>query len=561
MSFLKNLGIGTKLLLGFGLLLAMMLALSIFSLLRMQSVSNSVEYKAQFIAEKLEPLYDAREALGQTGLAARNAFIFIKEEDARRELDRLDQQRTIYLDALKSLTPHYRDNAEFEKVSKGLMQMAEELKRPRQYREAGQMKEFGGFLVNECSPLRQQIVDDIAKVIQSAQKEMNTANQAVMEMVDRSVVIILMVSASALLVGISLAIFLSRGITLPIVQAVTFAKKIAMGDLTGHMHVTSKDEIGQLVLALDDMNANLVKIVGEVRQRTDTISTASDQIAVGNNSLSSRTEGQASSLEETAASMEELTSTVKQNSNNAHQANQLATYASSVAVKGGTVVSQVVGTMGSITASSHKIVDIIGVINGIAFQTNILALNAAVEAARAGEQGRGFAVVATEVRNLAQRSAAAAKEIKALIDNSVNKIEEGSRQVSEAGKTMDEIVDSVKRVTDIMAEISAASQEQTSGIEQINQAIMQMDQVTQQNVALVEEAAAGAQSLQAQASGLSLAVSAFKLDSAGPHQSHLLAAAHNPWSNPVNLESQSVETSSTKRAKATQPAGQEYETI
>jgi methyl-accepting chemotaxis protein len=251
-----------------------------------------------------------------------------------------------------------------------------------------------------------------------------------------------------------------------------------------------------------------------VRSGTDTIATASSQIAAGNHDLSSRTEEQASSLEETAASMEELTSTVKQNADNARQANQLAVSASSVAVKGGSVVAEVVGTMGAINASSRKIVDIIGVIDGIAFQTNILALNAAVEAARAGEQGRGFAVVAAEVRNLAQRSAAAAKEIKTLIDDSVSKVEEGSNQVAEAGKTMDEIVDSVKRVTDIMAEITAASQEQTSGIEQINQAITQMDQVTQQNAALVEEAAAAASSLQEQAANLSQVVSVFKMDRA-----------------------------------------------
>jgi methyl-accepting chemotaxis protein len=276
--------------------------------------------------------------------------------------------------------------------------------------------------------------------------------------------------------------------------------------------VESRDEAGQLMHALREMNASLAKVVGEVRMGTELIATASGQIASGNQDLSSRTEEQASSLEETAASMEELTSTVKQNADNARQANQLAVSASEVAVKGGSVVSQVVNTMGSINASSKKIVDIIGVIDGIAFQTNILALNAAVEAARAGEQGRGFAVVASEVRSLAQRSAAAAKEIKTLIGDSVEKVEEGSKQVAEAGRTMDEIVGSVRRVTDIMGEITAASQEQTSGIEQINQAISQMDQVTQQNAALVEEASAAAQSLQEQAGSLVQAVSIFKLD-------------------------------------------------
>jgi len=266
-----------------------------------------------------------------------------------------------------------------------------------------------------------------------------------------------------------------------------------------------------MLAAMKEMELQLSSIVRGIKSSSDTITGAASEIAAGNADLSSRTEQQASSLEETASSMEELTGTVKQNAENARQANQLAAGASSVAVKGGEVVSQVVSTMSSINESSRKIADIIGVIDGIAFQTNILALNAAVEAARAGEQGRGFAVVASEVRTLAQRSAAAAKEIKGLITDSVNKVGDGTRLVDQAGKTMQEIVESVKRVTDIMAEIAAASQEQTSGIEQVNQAIVQMDQATQQNAALVEQAAAAAESMQAQAQGLTKAVSIFKL--------------------------------------------------
>ena len=298
---------------------------------------------------------------------------------------------------------------------------------------------------------------------------------------------------------------------MPLRQASRSAHAIAEGDLTQPIDSVGRDEAAELLRDLRDMQSNLITIVGNVRQGTDSIATASSQIAAGNQDLSSRTEQQASSLEETAASMEELTSTVKQNGDNARRANELALSASQVAVRGGSVVAQVVDTMDAINASSHKIVDIIGVIDSIAFQTNILALNAAVEAARAGDQGRGFAVVASEVRTLAQRSAAAAKEIKGLIDDSVSKVEQGSMQVSEAGKTMQEIVSGVRRVTDIMGEITAASQEQTLGIEQINQAVAQMDQVTQQNAALVEEAAAAADALHGQAGSLSQAVSVFKL--------------------------------------------------
>jgi methyl-accepting chemotaxis protein len=319
----------------------------------------------------------------------------------------------------------------------------------------------------------------------------------------------------AIVLGCVITFWLIKSITKPLSMAVGYAQTVASGDLTSDITVTGMDETGQLLSALKGMNESLASCVTDVRAGIDTMATASSQIAAGNMDLSSRTEQQAASLEETASSMEELTSTVKQNSENAHEANGLAKSACEVAIKGGTVVAQVVETMGSINASSKKIVDIIGVIDGIAFQTNILALNAAVEAARAGEQGRGFAVVAAEVRNLAQRSAAAAKEIKALIGDSVDKVDAGSKLVDQAGATMQEVVDSIKRVTDIMSEIASASQEQNSGIEQINLAITQMDQVTQQNAALVEEAAAAAASLQSQGSSLSQAVGVFKLPAQG----------------------------------------------
>jgi methyl-accepting chemotaxis protein len=328
-------------------------------------------------------------------------------------------------------------------------------------------------------------------------------------------------SLGAILIGLALAalmgVWLIKAITQPLARAIRMAEAVAAGDLSQTLHVDSQDEMGQLTTALKAMNASLVKIVGDVRGGTDTIATAAGQIAAGNADLSSRTEQQAASIEETAASIEELTSTVKQNADNARQANVLAGSASEVASKGGAVVLQVVDTMGSIDESSKKIVDIIGVIDGIAFQTNILALNAAVEAARAGEQGRGFAVVATEVRNLAQRSAAAAHEIKALISDSVEKVGIGSKLVTQAGATMEEIVASIHRVTDIMGEITSASVEQEAGIGLINQAMNEMDAVTQQNAALVEQAAASAGALHDQADALTHLVSVFKLDgSAGP---------------------------------------------
>jgi len=341
----------------------------------------------------------------------------------------------------------------------------------------------------------------------------------------RTLMIVLVFGSLAASIGFGL--WITRGLTRQLggepSYAVDMAAAIAAGELSRAI-ATRPGDTSSLLFAMEAMRASLVNIVRQVREGTDTIATASSQIAAGNLDLSSRTEQQASSLEETASSMEELTSTVKQNADNAHQANTLAASASAVALKGGAVVAKVVDTMASINASSNKIVDIIGVIDGIAFQTNILALNAAVEAARAGEQGRGFAVVASEVRNLAQRSAAAAKEIKTLINDSVEKVSAGGKLVGEAGSTMEQIVQSITRVTDIMSEIAAASIEQTAGIEQINSAISQMDEVTQQNAALVEQAAAAAGSLQDQAGALAAVVSVFKLDLGAPAPSASMPA-------------------------------------
>jgi len=352
------------------------------------------------------------------------------------------------------------------------------------------------------------IVAYIGKESQRLTEEMAVANKAAH---DKAVLAMGITLAVTLVVGWVTVVALIRSITRPLSDAVDMAQTVAAGDLRSEVQVNSRDEIGELLGALKQMQNNLSDIVGKVREGTDSIHLASSEIAKGNLDLSGRTEEQASSLEETAAAMVQLTTTVQQNNANATEACRLADAASSVAAKGGNAVEQMVRTMGSINESSRKIVDIISVIDGIAFQTNILALNAAVEAARAGEQGRGFAVVASEVRNLAQRSAAAAKEIKELIGDSVERVEAGSRLVGEAGVTMDEVVASVQRVTAIIGEISVASAEQRDGIEQISIAISQMDSVTQQNSALVEESAAAAEALEQQAARLTDAVSVFKL--------------------------------------------------
>jgi methyl-accepting chemotaxis protein len=372
-------------------------------------------------------------------------------------------------------------------------------------------------LEHSVKPLSDAYVAAISEFEKFQQGLYATATLQVQENAANGRLILIIGSALALLLGTISAIVLGRSITTPLQQAVRSARAIAEGDLTQPIYSSGRDEAAELLQALQTMQTNLVTMIGHVRQGTDSIAAASNQIASGNSDLSARTEQQASALKRTAASMDQLTSAVRQNADNARQANQLAVSASTVAVQGGSVVSQVVDTMGAINASSRKIADIISVIDSIAFQTNILALNAAVEAARAGEQGRGFAVVASEVRLLAGRSAAAAKEIKELIDESASKVSAGTTLVGEAGKTMDNVVGSIQRVTDIMGEITAAGQEQTAGIEQVNQSVIQMDQVTQQNAALVEEAAAAAQSLQEQASGLAHTVSAFKLQPGGMH--------------------------------------------
>jgi len=354
-------------------------------------------------------------------------------------------------------------------------------------------------------------LDSIQGVVQYQRKELDSSIANLKDSNRKARIALVVFSLFALLTGGTLSWWLTRSITAPLHQAAEVANAIAHFDLTRTVEVRGDDETGRLLASLRTMQQALMRLIGDVRNSTDSINTASAEIATGNMDLSARTEQTASSLQQAAASLTQLTGTVRQTADAATTANQLVSHASSTAQRGGTVMGQVVATMGEISDSSRRIGDIIGVIDGIAFQTNILALNAAVEAARAGEQGRGFAVVASEVRSLAQRSAAAAKEIKGLIDTSVDRVESGSRLVTDAGTTMNDIVQSVQRVTDIIAEISAATHEQSDGIQQVNVAVGQLDQMTQQNAALVEEAASAAESLKDQSQRLAGAISVFRL--------------------------------------------------
>ena len=514
-SFIANIKIGKRLGIGFVLILAMTVVIATVGVWRLNDVATSTR------AMMAEPLTKERLITDWYGLnfaSIRRTAAIVKSSDPAlgpyfKEDSAASVKRAAEL--LKQIEPLISGEQE-----KALFAKILEQRKLYSASRDGAVKAKADGDVEGAAKILDGAFTPAAKVYQDLLQELvtmqRTSIDATAKQIDASAVrdtsVISMLTVFAVAFGVLCSWLLTTGITRPLRQALALAETVAAGDLTHTVTTSAKDETGALLTALGNMNNSLVSIVSQVRSGTDSIATASSEIAAGNLDLSSRTEQQAGSLEETASSMEELTGTVKQNADNARQANQLAITAAGIASRGGAVVAEVVATMGSINASSRKIVDIISVIDGIAFQTNILALNAAVEAARAGEQGRGFAVVAGEVRNLAQRSAAAAKEIKGLIDDSVSKVDIGAKLVDQAGATMDEVVASVKRVTDIIGEISSASTEQTHGIEQVNQAIVQMDQVTQQNAALVEEAAAAAGSLQDQAHGLAQVVSVFKLN-------------------------------------------------
>eukprot|EP01114_Cavostelium_apophysatum_P015297 TRINITY_DN4137_c0_g1_i5.p1 TRINITY_DN4137_c0_g1~~TRINITY_DN4137_c0_g1_i5.p1 ORF type:complete len:625 (-),score=174.42 TRINITY_DN4137_c0_g1_i5:489-2363(-) len=534
MSFLNNLKVGTRLALGFALVLALLIVVTAVGIMRMAQIQDRLDQVVSVNNVSTALVTDMRNNVGDRVASLRVLTLMTDPADMEPEMVKFKAQTQKYDEAQKKLSAIFAAHAsdkekallgqikEFEGAAMPAIQKASELYLANNAMDATRV------MIREVRPVQKkwtEALDQLAALEekQNAQSKADAESEFVNA---RNFMIVMLLTAVAM--GIAAAWVISRSLRKQLGGEPAYTAKIAASIAHGDLAVaieTDESDRGSLLVEMKEMRNSLVGIVEQVRRGTETIGTASREIAAGNIDLSSRTELQASSLEKTASAMEELTSTVKQNADNAREANALAATASNVALKGGEVVSQVVGTMGEINSSASKIADIIGVIDGIAFQTNILALNAAVEAARAGEQGRGFAVVASEVRNLAQRSAAAAKEIKTLIGDSVEKVERGSKLVGQAGVTMDEVVASVKRVTDIMSEIANASAEQSAGIEQVNLSIIEMDSMTQQNAALVEEAAAAAQSLQDQAGELSRVVSIFKLSEGEQYQAEAQATA------------------------------------
>jgi len=519
--------IGTRLTATFGAVLFLLLVICGTVSVQMANMNANTVNVADNLAKKVQLVSQIKEGVYLVRLLTYRSLEETTPEAQQADLEQLQAQvaknTTIYRDLQNSVTSP-AGQAALAPMVKARTAYAEATK-PAYAQLAAQDANGARATLSAVGPLQDALFKAETDFQDFTQKLMDDGVQASRDAYNTARMVLWGTAAVALIVALVLAILVTRSIVRPLQRAVEGADALAQGDLSVKVEVVRRDEVGALAEALNRAIAQLASIVGDVKQSSLSISSATQQLAAGNSDLSQRTEEQAASLEETASSMEQLTATVRQNADNAKQARTLAGTASAVAQRGGDEVSRVVETMHGISGSSAKVAEIISVIEGIAFQTNILALNAAVEAARAGEQGRGFAVVASEVRALAQRSAAAAKEIKVLIDESVSRVDAGSKLVEEAGITIGEIVQSVKQVTDIMNEISAASDEQSTGIEQVNQAVTQMDQVTQQNAALVEEASAAAHSMAEQAQALREAVAVFKVDGTGGNPGPALGMA------------------------------------
>ena len=512
----KNMKMASKLALGFGLTGLILVLISTLSIVRFKSLGETVNLVIHDRYAKVEMVFQIHEHQNLQARYLRNAILSAKNpEQMESWLTKVEQEAAGNAELIEKLTPLILSPKGLELFGQlksfrepYALSRAELVKTLR----SGKVDEATDYLLNQFQKPQLDYFHAAEALIKYQEDLMRTDSAQMEADISNAVALTAGLTLVALGIALLISVFITRSITAPVSQAVEIATSVSQGNLSTSIEVHGTDETGQLLTALKNMQTELVRLVRHVRQSSNTVANASAEIAQGNQDLSARTSSQASTLEETAATMEELSSQVKNNADNARQANQMAASASSVAARGGEVVGRVVDTMKEINESSRKIADIIGVIDSIAFQTNILALNAAVEAARAGEQGRGFAVVASEVRSLAGRSAAAAKEIKTLINTSVERVEHGAALVDDAGTTMTEVVSSIRRVSDLVGEISSASDEQAAGAAQIGEAVTEMDQVTQQNAALVEEMAAAASSLKGQAHDLVEVVSVFELD-------------------------------------------------
>jgi methyl-accepting chemotaxis protein len=522
MTALRNLRIGTRLAIAFALIALLMSSMAVIARLGLNSIRQDMDQVINDRYKKVQITHAIGDSVNLHARLVRNLVIMDTPAQREQEIQRLHDTRP-------QITAHYEDLRKRINTAQGLA-LLDQLQAERQAFVAaeeelikavrsGDLAAAKTLLLETLRPRQLSYQKKLKDMTEYQEQLMNTSADATMATIGSVTLLTLGGTVLGLIVAVVAGVVVTRSVTRPVKSIVGTLKTVAGGDLTVDVAVNRGDEIGALQVALRDTVAALRLLVNDVRAGIDSVTTASSQIAAGNQDLSSRTEQQASSLQETASSMEELTATVRQSAETARTASNLAANASMAAGHGGEVVSQVVGTMDDISASSRKVVDIIGVIDGIAFQTNILALNAAVEAARAGEQGRGFAVVAGEVRVLAQRSAEAAKEIKSLIGSSVDKVEAGSRPVAEAGQAMQDIVEQVRKVHSLINDIASTTGEQSRGIEQVNTAVTQMDQVTQQNAALVEESAAAAGSLAQQAQALSEAVARFRVEGAAASRS------------------------------------------
>jgi methyl-accepting chemotaxis protein len=551
---IANLKIGHRLNLSFALTIAMLAVIVALGASRLAIVSGDIDVTVNDHYQKIGALNQIKGELDQQSRHLRNALLLADASLIKAELDKVDQLSAQVASELEQVGARLQlpeAHTQFSRVGQAGAGFGAEREQVVRLARAGQKDQASALLLSAMAGRQLAYFDAIDQMIGFQSSLMRDTGAHAMRSASLASQVMMALGVAGSVLSMFTAWYITRGIVGPIRHAVKVARTVASGDLSSRIEIRSRDEVGQLSAALKEMNDSLASIVSQVRGGTDTITQASSEIAAGNHDLSTRTEQQAGTLEETAASMEQLTGTVRQNADHARQAKELAVSASALAGQGGAVVEQVVATMASINAGSRKIADIIGVIDSIAFQTNILALNAAVEAARAGEQGRGFAVVASEVRNLAQRSAAAARDIHRLIGASASEVDAGARLVGQAGRTMGDIVGSIERVTSIVSEIAAASGEQLAGIVDVNAALAQIDQATQQNAALVEEAAAAAASMRQQASDLSRAVGIFTLAAPPARGAAVLPArrAAHPAVSPAHIsESQARPDSHKMRA-------------